>query len=102
MIQDYIFLEQINRNHLWTLPNKFFDYLQARLAIAISPNPEMKRLVEFYDLGIVADDFDVKQLAMKINRLTINEINKYKENCDKVAKLFSIEQNYKIVNQLVK
>ena len=41
----------------YALPNKFFDSLQARLCIAIGPLPEMKRLVERFDCGVVAEDF---------------------------------------------
>ena len=35
-------------NHLHALPNKIFEFVQARLAIAIGPSPEMARIVEEY------------------------------------------------------
>jgi len=34
-------LEPTNFNYLHALPNKFFEFLQARLAVAIGPSPEM-------------------------------------------------------------
>jgi hypothetical protein len=39
-------LPPINFNYANTLPNKFFDFVQARLCIAIGPTPEMAALVK--------------------------------------------------------
>lgn len=33
-------------NHIWCLPNKFFDFLQARLGIVTGPSPERARIVD--------------------------------------------------------
>ena len=51
------------RNHALMLPNKFFDFVQARLAIVFSPSPETSRLIERYDLGAVTEDFSPESLA---------------------------------------
>ena len=53
----------------YALPNKFFDSVQARLCIAIGPLPEMQRLVEQYDCGVVAADFTPGALARTLNNL---------------------------------
>ena len=37
-----------------TLPNKFFEFIQARLAVAVGPSPEMARIVEQNGCGVVA------------------------------------------------
>ena len=34
-------LPPVNVNYEWTLPNKFFDYVQARLGVIVGPSPEM-------------------------------------------------------------
>ena len=47
----------ININAKYGLPNKFFDFVQGRLAQAIGPLQEMARLVEEYDLGVVSSGF---------------------------------------------
>ncbi|MDI2099406.1 glycosyltransferase [Ruicaihuangia caeni] len=49
-----------NTNAKLTLPNKFFDYVQARLAIAVGPSPEMAALVREYSLGVVSSSWDVR------------------------------------------
>ncbi len=47
-------LEPVNFNYTHALPNKLFDFVQARLGIGISPSIEMKKIVEKYQLGVVA------------------------------------------------
>ena len=74
------------------LPNKFFEFIQARLAIAIGPSPEMAKLVQQYNLGIIAKDFIPKSMAEELNKLTKQDILKYKENSNKTAKILNAEK----------
>ena len=77
-------------NARYALPNKFFDSLQARLCIAIGPLPEMKRLVERYDCGVVADDFTAKALAESLNKLDRRRV----EVCRRAAEVAATELCY--------
>lgn len=79
-------------NNEYALPNKLFEYMQAKLAIAISPSIEMKRLVEKYDLGVVADDFSPKSLAAKIKGLTKQDILEFKKNSEVASKIENAEK----------
>jgi hypothetical protein len=94
-------LPPINFNYANTLPNKLFDFIQARLAIGIGPTPEMASLVSKYVLGVVADDFSAQSLAKKINALTAEEITIFKNNANKAAYELSAEKNKIILNDLV-
>ena len=78
-------------NNRYALPNKFFDFVQARLALAIGPSPEMTRLVEQHDLGVVAKDFTPAALAESLNRLGRAEIDGYKQHAHRVARRLSYE-----------
>ncbi len=69
------------------------NYVQVRLALAVSPLPEMKKLVDIYDLGIVADDFDPKSFAQKLNLLTREEIDYYKSQSHKHSIELGAETN---------
>lgn len=73
-------LNPVNFNYKYSLPNKFFEYIQAKLAIAIAPSIEMKAIVEKYNLGVVADDFNAESLAQKIKELSKQDILNYKRN----------------------
>ncbi|RAX56384.1 hypothetical protein CCZ01_09675 [Helicobacter monodelphidis] len=74
------------------LPNKFFEFIQARLAIAIGPSKEMARYVQQYDLGIIAKDFTKEAMAESLNKLTKDDIKHYKENANKTAQILNAEQ----------
>ena len=88
----FYILKPANFNHLYALPNKFFEFIQARLMIAISPNPEMARLVRQYNLGIIAKDFSPQEMAKSLNSLSKEQILQYKENVNKAAKILNAEK----------
>jgi len=50
-------------SYTWALPNKVFDFVQARLATVVGPSPEMAELVRERRLGVVAEDFTPQALA---------------------------------------
>lgn len=94
-------LPPTNFNNEFALPNKFFEFIQARLALAISPSPEMKSILSKFDLGVVADDFSAKSLADKIKQITPEQIMYYKNQSHKYAQELSIENNYTLIQQAV-
>lgn len=104
-IHDYdmgiFLLPPINFNYANTLPNKLFDFIQARLAIAIGPTPEMANLVTTHHLGVVAENFRPESLAARINSLTADDIFEFKKNSNKAAPLLSAETNKVILQNLV-
>lgn len=98
-------LEPTGFNTKYSLPNKFFEYIQARLMLAIGPTPDMKKICEQYKIGIVSNTFDPSELAEKLNKLSYNDILKYKENADLAAKELCFENESKklidIIEQLL-
>lgn len=79
-------LEPTGFNVLHALPNKFFEFIQARLMLAIGPSPDMAALVYQYNCGVVADTFTAKDLAMKLNQLTNKQIYTFKQASHEAAK----------------
>jgi len=94
-------LPPIGFNYKYTLPNKFFEFIQARLAIAIGPSPEMSDYVKKYDLGIVSNNFEPLSLASKINKLTKEKIEYYKSQSNKYAYELSTEKNQQKFKELI-
>ena len=81
-------------NLLHALPNKLFDYVQARLGIITGPSPEMARVVEENGLGVVLPDFSSAALTNAIDNLTTDEVWGWKQRANDVAlKLSSETQN---------
>ena len=91
-----------NFNDKYALPNKLFEYIQARLAIAIGPSIEMVKIVGRYNLGIYSEDFFPESLAKRIAQITPDKIMEYKRNADKYAKELSAEENIDKIRNIVK
>ncbi len=94
-------LEPTNFNNLHSLPNKFFEFIQARLAIAIGPSPEMARIVREHDLGVVSEDFSPKTFARCLSVLDREKINYYKSQSHQAARILSAERNKELLLDLV-
>ncbi|MCI5825562.1 MAG: hypothetical protein MR006_02720 [Arcanobacterium sp.] len=82
----------VNFNNKWALPNKFFDYVQARLGLLIGPSPEMKELAEKYHIGVVAAGFESADLAAAIETLTPERVAELKAASAAAAHELSAEQ----------
>jgi len=67
-------------NNQASLPNKFFDFISAGLAICIGPSPEMARLSQKYGFGIISPTFDPLDVGRLLNTLTANQINQMKQS----------------------
>lgn len=55
--------ENIGMNYYYALPNKLFDYIHAEVPVLVSAFPEMKRVVETYNIGCCASETDAEKLA---------------------------------------
>lgn len=65
-------------NLKWCLPNKFFDFVQAKLGIISGPSPEMQNYIRKYGFGAVSTDFTADSLAKVLDALTPEEVVKWK------------------------
>lgn len=93
-------LPPLNFNYLNALPNKLFEFIQARLAIVVSPNPEMKDLVEKYQLGVVSKDYSAEEFAKAI-LLASKNIDFYKRKSDEAARIINdSEEQKKILREV--
>lgn len=95
-------LEPINFNYTHALPNKLFDFIQGRLAIAIGPSPEMGRIVKEHELGVISSDFSPESLAESIKNLSKRDIEVMKANSSKHALTLSEEHNKEVFLSLLK
>lgn len=85
-------LPPLTFNYLNTLPNKFFDFIQARLAIVVGPSPEMAELVHEHGLGVVTPDFTAQALAQAIDDLTPAAVAEFKAASHAVAHRLSAQE----------
>lgn len=88
-------------NHIHALPNKLFEYVQSRLAIAVSPSPAMARLVTENKLGVVAKDYSFEALADAISSMDRERITQCKLGADACARALSSEGNMLLLRRTV-
>lgn len=72
-------------NNYLALPNKFFDFVQARLGIIVGPTPEMEARVRRYDIGEVTTDFSEDALVAAIDHLDADQVRSWKFNANRAA-----------------
>ena len=70
----------------FALPNKFFEYVMAGLALVVSDLPEMARLVRQYSLGTLVPECAEESIARIINSLDKTRIDEMKKNSLAAAK----------------
>lgn len=85
-------LPPISFNHRYAMPNKLFDYVQARLGVLIGPSPEMAAVVREHDLGWVSEDFTAEAVARTIDGLTREDVARAKEASGRAAQVLCAEE----------
>ena len=78
------------------LPNKFFEYIQSRLAIFSGPSEEMIKIIDEYNCGIYSKEFCIDSCVSALNSLDFEKLIAFKEGSDNAAKKYNFE------NEIVK
>lgn len=98
----YMYDNSYNFNMQHYLPNKLYEFIQARLGVVIGPYVEMKKVVEEYKIGYVANENTVEVLAEVINGLTIDDVVRIKANADIAAPILAGENEIAKMTQVFK
>jgi glycosyltransferase involved in cell wall biosynthesis len=85
-------LPPVTFNYRYTLPNKLFDFVQARLGVVVGPSPEMAGLVRRHGLGMVLDDFTAASLAAALDSVGERDVAAYKRASHAAAAELSAER----------
>ncbi len=95
-------LPPAHRNAHLTLPNKYFDYVQARLGIAIGPTPEMADLNRAYDLGPISESFSSEDILASLQDVDAEQIWTWKQNADACAAELSFEHDADVARGIMR
>lgn len=74
----YVVLENFGPQRQFTLPNKFFEYVMAGLAVVASDFSELRRHIDIYGFGVTIDGMEPESIAARINALRPVEIDALK------------------------
>lgn len=86
-----------NFNHRHALPNKFFEFVQACLAVAIGPSPEMAALAKKHGCGVVAESFEPQALAAALAGLDAEKVRALKAASHRAAGVLCFEQDGQVI-----
>ena len=78
-------------SYRYSLPNKFFEYAMAGLPILVSDLPEMRKLVEKYNCGVICESVTPEGIVKGLNELLGQDLKKLGENSRKMAEDHSWE-----------
>ncbi|MBA4408126.1 MAG: glycosyl transferase group 1 [Odoribacter sp.] len=94
--------EDLGLNYRFALPNKLFDYIQAEVPVLVSNLPEMKRIVEHYQIGAIAETHQRKELAEIMKRALFDQekITVWKQNLQKAAVELCWENEEEVLRQV--
>lgn len=89
-------------NYRFALPNKLFDYIHAGIPVLVANLPEMKKLVQDYQVGEIIETNEPKHIAKKINTMLLNQkkLDTWKTNAKKAALALNWEKEQHIIEKL--
>lgn len=90
-------IENLSLSYYYALPNKLFEYIMAEIPVIVSNLPQMKEIVEDYQVGKVVDLENPDELVEAIKQLTEDEVlnKKFKENCRTASQELNWENELK-------
>lgn len=89
-------------NYYYALPNKLFDYIQAGVPVMVSPFPEMKQIVEQFNIGTFLHDRTPQKMAAQIQQvLKKKQYTQWKINLKKASQNLTWENEQQKLIDLI-
>ena len=84
-------LNNVCFNHYSACSNKLFEYMMSRVPVVACNFPEIKRVVQDEEIGIVVDPHDPNEIAKAVNIMLENKElhEKFRENCVKAREKYN-------------
>lgn len=78
--------EDVSLHKHFALPNKFFEYIMAGMALCVADLPEMARIVTKHGVGRLVQTITREGIAETINGFSAHDIDEYKRRSLKAAR----------------
>ena len=94
--------EDLGLNYRYALPNKLFDYIQQEVPVLVSNLPEMKKVVEDYQIGMILEKHEPEIMSNQITEaLTNAELRKtWRGNLETASKELCWEKEESVLKEV--
>lgn len=89
------FMEDTCLSHRFALPNKLFEFIQARLAVIVSPTVDQSRLVTNAGVGLVCNSFDTTAITRACEKFMAGTLGDIEANLEQAAQTYSWQNQEK-------
>lgn len=95
-------IENISKSYYYALPNKLFEYIMAELPVLVSDLPQMKKIVEDYSVGEIANIENIEELTITLRGFISNKtkLNNYKQKTIVASEELNWQKEYQKVKHL--
>lgn len=96
-------IENISLSYYFALPNKLFEYIMAEIPVIATDLPQMKKIIDEYQVGLTVRENNIEQLKHALNKLKsdVSYYNQLKENCRIVSQKLNWENEIKNLLNLI-
>jgi len=86
-------------NYMFSLPNKLFDYIMAGAPVLVSDLPELRKIVEKYQVGKISENHNPVQIARCIKEMLKDpdQLSRWRSNCLEAAKELNWEKEEDVI-----
>lgn len=78
--------EDFGLSYRYSLPNKLFDYIQAKTPVVATYLPEIKKIITAYKIGEVIENHSPESISTTINKVLENGKDYYQQNLETASK----------------
>lgn len=91
-----------NINYRFSLPNKLFDYIHAGMAVLATPLPEIKAVIDQYQIGTFINNHHPKHIAAVINDIFANpaQLQIWQRKALDASKILNWQEEQKVLLEI--
>ena len=90
-----------NLNYRFSLPNKVFDYIQCGTPVLASDLPEVKNIIQSYDVGLILKEHSPESIAKSLELMLNADFKKtHKAQLEKAAEELVWENEEKVLKEV--
>ncbi|MCS7053879.1 MAG: glycosyltransferase [Ignavibacterium sp.] len=94
-------IENLSLSYYYALPNKLFEYIMAEIPVIVTNLPQMKSVIDEFQVGYVVEESDIESLKAILQELSSdkNHYEQLKLNCRKASEILCWEKEFTLLNK---